>query len=390
MLSLHCTGRWIVRNMIRVATLTLLAGSTALPLVTQAAPPREAGPPPTVMVTRVTEEDVNPPKEYVGRVEAIQSVDLRARVEGFLEKVAFREGALVKAGDLLYVIEQAPYRARLAEARARVSQAEAAMTQARQYLQRLRNVKTGGVSALDLDAAISSEQQAAARFVEAKANLDQAQLNLEYTSIQAPISGRIGRTAYTRGNLVGPASVALARIVQIDPIRAVYSVSENEVVDAQMAPKSGRGGDKGDSLFVPRLKLPNGKMFPDPGRIDFIDNQVDPDTGTIAIRAVFDNPQGLLLPGQYVTVLLSRSASRRLPVIPQAAVVEDRNGRYVFVVDDQKTVRMRRIETGNAIRNHWVVENGLTAGETIIVQGIQKVTPDQKVNVQTAEETPKE
>jgi membrane fusion protein (multidrug efflux system) len=162
------------------------------------------------------------------------------------------------------------------------------------------------------------------------------------------------------------------------------------MVEAQMAPMSGRGGDQGNSLFVPHLKLPNGKLFPDPGRIDFIDNQVDPDTGTIAIRAVFDNPQGLLLPGQYVTVLLSRSAARRLPVIPQAAVVEDRNGRYVFVVDDQNTVRMRRIETGHAIRNHWVVENGLTAGETIIVQGIQKVTPDQKVNVQTAAETPKE
>lgn len=342
-----------------------------------AAPPGQ-GRPPAVSVLTVTETEVNPPDEYVGRMEAIQSVDLRARVEGFLEQVAFREGGDVQEGDLLYLIEQAPYQAGVSQSKAKVAEAEATLTKARQYLKRLKAVRSGGVSATDMDTAVSAELQAKAQLQEAKAALEQAELDLGYTTITAPIGGRIGRTAYTKGNLVGPGSGALARIVQMTPIRVVYSLSERDFLDARKARNNGDGA-AGDCRLVPRLELPDGAAYPFVGRIDFVDNQVDAATGTIAVRAVFDNPDGVLLPGQYVTVLVACKEGKRLPVVPQAAVQEDRDGRYVFVVDGENRVQLRRIKTGGTLDTLWAVEEGLSAGETIIVQGVQKVAPGQVV-----------
>jgi membrane fusion protein (multidrug efflux system) len=331
-----------------------------------------------VTVLAVTEAEVNPPTEHVGRVEAIQAVDLRARVQGYLEAVKFNEGSDVRAGDLLFTIEQAPYLASVNAARAKVASAQAALTNASQYLRRLQAVRSGGVSATDLEAAVSTELKAQALLQEAEASLEQAELDLGYTIIKAPISGRIGRTVFTKGNLVGPDSGALARIVQIDPIRVVYSVSENDYADVktshqEMTPEQLR------QELVPRLKLSNGELYPGAGKLAFADNEVDADTGTIAVWAEFENPQAILLPGQYVTVLLSLSNPRRLPVVPQSAVQEDREGRYVFVVDGDNKVQQRRITTGAVVGVNWAVEAGLMAGETVIVQGVQKVRPGQVV-----------
>ena len=355
-----------------VAVLSLAAAAPAAP------PGPGQGRPPVVTVLAVTEAEVNPPTEHVGRVEAIQTVDLRARVQGYLEAVKFNEGSDVRAGDLLFTIEQAPYLASVNAARAKVASAQAALTNASQYLRRLQAVRSGGVSATDLEAAISNELMAQALLQEAKASLEQAELDLGYTIIKAPIGGRIGRTAFTRGNLVGPDSGALARIVQIDPIRVVYSVSENDYADVKtshqdMTPEQLR------QELVPRLKLSNGELYPTAGRLAFADNEVDAGTGTIAVWAEFENPQAILLPGQYVTVLLSLSSPRRLPVVPQSAVQEDREGRYVFVVDGDNKVQQRRITTGAVVGVNWAVEAGLMAGETVIVQGVQKVRPGQVV-----------
>jgi RND family efflux transporter MFP subunit len=254
-------------------------------------PPSLWAAPPAVVVITVEEAAVNPPAEYVGRMEAIQVVDLRARVEGFLEQVTFREGADVQAGDLLFVIEPAPYRARLREAEARVAEAEATHEMAQQLLGRLQAVRTGGVSATDLETATSNERQANARRQEANAALETARLNLGYTTIRAPISGRIGRTAYSRGNLVGPASNHLARIVQIDPIRVVYAVNE---ADLQTLHPDGDsdGRDDAQGGWISRLRLPNNTEYPLAGRFDFIDNEVDAGTGTIAVWAVVREPAG--------------------------------------------------------------------------------------------------
>jgi len=355
-----------------VVVLSLAAAAAAAP------PGPGQGRPPVVRVLAVTEAEVNPPMEHVGRVEAIQAVDLRARVQGYLEAVKFNEGSDVRARDLLFTIEQAPYLASVNAARAKVASAQAALTNASQYLRRLQAVRSGGVSATDLEAAVSNELKAQALLQEAEASLEQAELDLGYTIIKAPISGRIGRTVFTKGNLVGPDSGALARIVQIDPIRVVYSVSENDYADVktshqEMTPEQLR------QELVPRLKLSNGELYPGAGKLAFADNEVDADTGTIAVWAEFENPHGILLPGQYVTVLLSLSNPRRLPVVPQSAVQEDREGRYVFVVDGDNKVQQRRITTGAVVGVNWAVEAGLMVGETVIVQGVQKVRPGQVV-----------
>ncbi len=371
-----------------IAAILLFAG------VGSAGPPSGGGGPgraPVVTVATVREMDVNPPSEYVGRVEAIQAVDLRARVEGVLERVEFEEGGDVSSGDLLYVIERAPYEADANEKKASVAEAEANLTKARQYLNRLQTVRSGGVSEADLETAVSSELQAKARLEETKATLARSELDLGYTTIKAPITGRIGRTAYTRGNLVGPGSGSLSRIVQLNPIRVVYSVSDNDLLDMRLAKNgngggSGSNGGKGDCDLTPRIRMSNQALYPQEGKVDFVDNQVDAGTGTIAVRAVFDNPDGILLPGQYVNVLVKCKEGRKLPAVPQSAVQEDREGRYVFVVDKEGKVQQRRIETGAALGTRWAVEKGLAAGEVVIVQGVQKVKPGQAVETVTETE----
>ena len=332
---------------------------------------------PTVSVSMVPEMEVNPAAEFVGRVEAIQTVDLRARVEGYITQIAFTEGGSVKKGELLIQLEKAPYQAKVNEAKAKVALAQASLDKALRYINRLKSVRSGGVAATDMDNALSAEETAKAQLQEAKANLQQAELNLGYTTITAPIGGIMGRAQYTLGNLVGPTSGALARLVQLDPIRVVYSVSENEYVAAKM--KAGANPDQLPAELVPRLKLPDGEMYPPAGKLDFTEPQVDPDTGTIALRAVFPNSQRVLLPGQYVTVFISRRQARLMPVVPQAAVLEDRQGLYVLMVDKNDVVQRQGIVRGAPMGIGWAVESGLKGGETIVVHGLQRAVPGQKV-----------
>lgn len=349
------------------------------PVASDAGPPGPSrGRPPVVTVAVVTEQDVNPPTEYVGHVEAIQYVDLRARVEGFLERVDFKEGGNVKAGDLLYVIEQAPYRARVDAASAQVAQARAMLQKATQHLKRLRAARPESVPATEMDDAIAEEYQARARLKAARAGLKIARIDLGYTIIKAPISGRIGKTAYTKGNLVNLLSGPLARIVQMDPVRVVYSVSENDIPVIRRALHDATHGGQ-DLLLAPRLRLPDGQVYKMTGHVDFVDNQVDPSTGTIAVRAIFSNPDGILIPGQYVTVLVQRRKPKIMPVVPQSAVLINRKGRYVLVVDSDNRAVARFITIGPAIGTLWAVKSGLRAGERIIVQGLQKVRPGQKI-----------
>lgn len=354
--------------------------------VANAGPRPEAGPAPLVTVAPVIEQNVNPPTEYVGHVEAIQSVELRARVEGFLEQVNFKEGSDVRAGEVLYVIEQAPYKARVDADKALVSQAEATLTKASQYLKRARTVRSGGVSATDLDNAVAEELRARGQLEQARANLQVSQINLGYTSITAPISGRIGRTAFTRGNLVNPGSGSLARIVQMDPVRVLYSISENDLDAVNTALKDADGG-KHHPILMPKIRLAGGQILETTGDVDFVDNVVDVSTGTIAVRAVFKNPKGILIPGQYVTVLVARSEPNLMPVVPQAAVLEDHDGRYVLLVDDRNQVSVRRVKTGPVVGVNWAVESGLTVNEKVIVEGVQKVRPGQIVKTVVANES---
>jgi RND family efflux transporter MFP subunit len=354
-----------------------------IPTWLMAAPPGP-GKAPTVIMATITEQDINPSTEYVGHVEAIQTVDLRARVEGFLEKVMFKEGQNIHAGDRLYVIEKAAYQAKVDADKARISQAEANLSRTTQRLKRLQKARKESVRATDMDDAQADVAQAKAKLQEAKALLASSKINLGYTQIKAPINGRIGRTAFTRGNLVNPSSGALARIVQLDPIRVVYSISENEVAAVQATLKSAQNNQQ-TTTMVPRIKLANNQRLNIVGKIDFVNNEVDPTTGTILVRAIYDNHDQLLLPGQYVTVIISQSVPRILPVAPQAAVLSNQKGRYVLMVDEQGKVVVRPITTGPAIGTMWAVESGLKTGEQIIVGNIQKVRPGQPVQIAPAQ-----
>jgi RND family efflux transporter MFP subunit len=356
------------------------------PCAVIAAPPGTGGgPPPLVTVAAVTLQDVNPPAEYVGHVEAIQVVDLRARVEGFLEQVNFKEGDVVQDGDLLYSMEQAPYKTKVAADNARVAQAEAELDRANRHLKRLQAARRESIRATDMDNAVAAQLSAQAQLAEARATLTRSQLDLGYTTIKAPISGRLGRTAFTKGNLVGPTSGPLARIVQLDPIRVIYSISENDLTAIQTALKDSSKEGK-DLILIPRIKLANGEIYETVGQVDFVNNEVDAGTGTISVWAVFDNHDGLLLPGQYVTVLLSQSEAKMLPVVPQSAIQEDREGRYVLVVDGENRVLQRRVKTGPVLGSMWAIESGLEAKETVIVQGVQKVSPGMVVKTTTGGE----
>jgi membrane fusion protein (multidrug efflux system) len=336
-------------------------------------------PPPVVAVAVVGMQEVNEPFEFVGRMEALQAVDVRARVQGFLEQRRFEEGDVVQAGTLLFVIEPDQYEVRLASAQADLARAEANLQERKRTLTRVRGLRQRGVvSEAELDEAIAAHEMAQAEVQVARAAVQAAQLNLDYTRIQAPITGRIGRAFASVGNLVGPDSGPLARLIKIDPIRVVFSISESALVNVMLALQETSLKEFSQS-FVPRIRLPNDTLYAHAGRIDFVDNEVDPTTGTVAVRALFPNENAVLLPGQFVTAVVRRQEGERLPVVPQSAVQEDREGRYVLVVDDQNRASQRRLQTGPRTDQGWAVAAGLQAGETIIVQGVQKVRPGMTV-----------
>lgn len=358
-------------------TFGFLLWAAATPALAAPPGPTEGGPV-GVGVVVVSPKDVNPATEYVGHVEAIQAVDIRARVEGFLQEVRFREGARVRSGDVLYVIEQDLYKARVDASKAQVAQAEAALDRAERYLKRLQAARAESVPATDMDNAVAARAEALARLQAAKAQLAIDQIHLAYTVVSAPITGRIGRTAFTVGNLVEPSSGVLARIVQEDPIRVVYGASENDMAMVQTALREAASGKK-NRILAPSLRLADGSAYPHPGLVQFVDNQVDPSTGTIAVRAVFSNPDGVLIPGQYVTVLVKDRDPRIVPVVPQSAVLVDQKGHYVLTVDNANRVETRYIRVGATLGTEWAVMSGLTEGDKVIVQGLQKVRPGQEV-----------
>jgi membrane fusion protein (multidrug efflux system) len=362
-----------------LATLAILFAPLLAASGAQAQNPNNA-PPPSVTVAPVVVKDVSPSWEFIGRAEAEQAVDVRAREQGTLQEVDFAEGQDVKAGQLLFVIEPAPFDAALKAAQAQLAKAQATLQQAERNFQRFKELRERNVeSQANLDQAKAQRDAAAADVEAAEANVQTAQINLGYTRIESPIDGRIGRAAITKGNLVGPDAGSLARVVQLDPIRIVYSVDDRALTAAKQ-----KAGDltqaEINAKFVPQIRLASGDIYGEPGKVDFIDNEVDPNTGTVAVRAVFPNPRRLLLPGQFVTVVIHPEETARRPVVPVAAVEEDRQGKYVLLVGPDNRVEQRRITADRQVDQEWVVENGLREGETVIVQGLQKVRPGIAVN----------
>ena len=370
------------------------AGAAAMLLAAGVATAQQApagGPPPVVETIAVKLAPVTQQTQFVGSVQAIQLVDLRARVEGFLESVNFKEGSFVEAGSLVFEIEKDTYQAALAGAKAQLEAANATLAGAEANLKeadltltrQIALVKTNAVAQSSVDqaqasrdAAAATVKQSQAQISQAQAQVDTAQLNLSYTDVSTPISGRIGKALVTVGNLVSPSTGPLATVVQTDPIRVVFSISDREYLAVINAVKpNDQGVPTNTSNYQPRLILPNGVPYDQPGKIAFADNAIDPSTGTIAVYADFPNPHLQLVPGQFVTVQVQSGQATELPVVPAAAVQQDRDGAYVFMLGEGDRATIRRVQLGARVGTDWSVTSGLANGEVIISSGIQKIEP---------------
>lgn len=333
-------------------------------------------PAPAVMVAPVTSEPVANSMEFVGQTEAFQKVDLRARVTGTLIAQDFKEGAEVKKGDVLYEIDPAEYKAANDSAIAKVDGAKATIVEAENQLKRYQIlVERGTSSQASLDEAQAKQGQAKADLASAEADLERTKLDLGYTKISTPIRGQIGNSAVDVGNLIGPDTGILASVIAMDPIRVVFSVSEQQYLEYRKAQSENRAED-----FTPRIRLANGEIYAQEGTWDFIDNEVDAATGTIKLRVKFPNPDQLILPGLFVNMILESADPKDQLVVPQVSIQENQSGPFVLVVDDDNRVELRPVETGARTGAQIVVSNGLTKGELIIIDGIQKVRPGGTVN----------
>lgn len=360
-----------------IAKAVVLAGLVWLSATpaARAQAPGGGGPPPAVTVEVVRNEDVSVRSEFIGRIEAIQAVDITARVQGFLRKVQFEGGQDVAVGTPLFLIEPEQYQAAKAQVQAQIASANATLRNAQLSLQRYEELlRRAAASQAEVDAAQATRDTAKAALDSAQAQLLVARLNVSYTAISSPIAGRIGKAAITEGNLVGSTSGALARIVQLDPIRVVFSVSERDVLDVQRN-ATGQSPDQIRASFVPTLRLANGQTFDQTGKVEFVGNEVDPATGTVPIWLRFDNPKTTLLPGGTVFVSLRPAQPRLMPVVPVSAVQETRQGKLVLVVGPDNKVEERPVTATTQVGQGWAVESGLKAGDTIVIDGFQKLRP---------------
>jgi RND family efflux transporter MFP subunit len=367
--------------------------SCLLLLAATAAEAQPGGPggggPPAVGVARAERRPVTESSEFTGRIEAVQRVDIRARITGFIQERTFQEGHEVRAGSVLFRIERAPFEAALEQARANVASAQAQLDNARVSLQRARELRqTGAGTQVALDNAQAQERTANAQLLGAQAAVRIQEIELAYTEIVSPIDGKIGRASLTPGNVVSPTlTEPLATVVSQDPMRVAFPVSARAAGELRSR-YEGRGGA---AAVLVRVRLSSGQMYPHVGRIDFIDTQIDRNTDSILVRALIPNPRRSEVPvgqpgdrelidGQFVGVSVEGAEPVQAIVLPRASVLQDQGGNYVLVVDGEKRAQRRPVRLGRTLNADVVVEDGLQGGETVIVDGLQRVRPGQPVN----------
>lgn len=317
--------------------------------------------------------------DFVGRIQAIERVDIHARITGYLEQVLFKEGDLVKEGQPLYRIEKELFKAAVDQAKGALEASKAKkLLTAIQYERAEQLMKTNAGTVVARDQALTADRSAGAQILMDQANLNTAETNLGYTDIDAAISGKIGRTLVTKGNVVSPQSGTLTTIVSVDPIYVLFPVSQRALMQARKAASEAElAGIK------VKLRFADGSTYGQVGKIDFVDVTVDKATDTVQVRAVFPNPKGELIDGQLVTVDLESGTREEQVVVSQAALVTDQQGIYVFIVEDGKAA-IRRIKTGGANGQYIIVTEGLSGGEQVVVEGLQSLRPGASVKANPA------
>lgn len=375
----------------RWAAATAATGLVAAAAVFVIASPGEAGSAPApaapaavpVGVAAVESREVQVWDEFSGRLEAVERVSVRSRVAGTVLAAHFREGALVKAGELLFTIDPAPYQAAVDRAEAQRLSAEARLAYTSSELARAQTLWADrAIAQRELDERANAEREAAAALRAAQAVLQSARLDLGYTQVRAPVAGRVGRIEVTQGNLVaaGPGAPVLTSLVSVSPIYASFDADEAVVRRGLAALGTGGARPPLERIPVELAAGPAGEKVQ--GRLQLVDNQVDAASGTVRLRAVFDNPQGTLMPGQFAKLRMGQPAARSALLVSERAVGTDQHKRFVLVVGADHKLVYREVELGSAVDGLRIVERGLQAGEQVVVNGLQRVRPGAEVQPQ--------
>ncbi len=362
-----------------VAGFALVAVAIALPV----SAPAQQGPaaPPAVGVLEATKRPITESNQFLGRIEAVNRVNVVARVTAFLDKRVFNEGTEVKTGDMLYRLERGPFEADLESKKAQVAQLQATLVNAKLTTDRARTLLSGPAGQQSTyDAALANQQSLEAQVQAAEAQVDLSKINLDYTEIRSPIDGRIGRTSVTEGNVVTPSSGTLTTVVSQDPMYVTFPVSVREGL-ALRARYASRGGF---NAVVIRIRLPDGRAYDKVGQLNFVNNTVDQSTDTILLRGSIPNPQiagGVreLTDNEFVSVLLEGVEPVEVLAIPRSAVLSDQQGDYVFILGADNKAEQRRIKLGQSTSTVASVTSGLSLGDKVIVEGLQRVRPGEVV-----------
>jgi membrane fusion protein (multidrug efflux system) len=366
------------KHIARVTTVVVLVGVGLVGCGKKSAGAAAGGhgamPPPAVRVLETKMESASQVRDFIAHVEPIQQVQLMSQVEGVIDGVHFEEGSRVEQGDLLFTIDPAAFQATVKQLDAELAQQQAMLDRAEKYMAMLTAADGRSISQSEIDNAEADVAEGLAAVHKAEASLNLAKIDLGYTKITAPISGRIGRALITKGNLVSPSSGPLATVIQIDPIRVVIAMPDAEYMTAFQRYSS----DPGYNPLV-KVRLANGTLLPAEGEIAFDDNQMDRATGTIAVRLRFPNADRMLVPNAYVNVLVQARNEPQRILLPAEAVLHGADGTFVWVVKDDNSVEHTPVEVGAVIGTQQIIESGLNPGQRVLYAGMQKVRPGMTV-----------
>lgn len=350
-------------------------------------------PPPQVLVIKTEAKDVPYTPSFVGQTAGSKDIEVRARVSGILLKRMYVEGQRVKQGDILFLIDPEPYKVALEQARATLGQAEATYTRTKLDRDRVLPLfKANALSKKDRDQAVGDFNVAKANLKAAKARVEEAEINLGYTTVTAPISGLTSKEAVSEGSLISTTETSslLTRINQLDPIYVNFSYSDSEALKLRKDIEAGTLTSAPQDNMEVELKLSDGSTYPSKGKMNFSDNHINTSTGTLQVRGELPNPDAALLPGQFVRVSLHGYTRKKAILIPQRSVVQQPDGKVALIVNKDSKVELRPITLGDEVGNHVVVEKGISAGENVIVEGILKARPGTPVKMALAAEESKD